>query len=228
MSDPKVSFVVPSRNRVEWVGECIQGLLSQSEKDIEVIIVDDASNDGSEDIFKWFRDGDPRVVYIRNEEQRGAGVSRNNGIALAKAPIIGVCDDDDVYPIERAEMILKFFEINPKNVMLNTPYVRIGYCGEILEDFKGAEFDEEQFKKDGTINFFCHPSAAYTKKDILEIGGYKAETKEVTDDYQLVKDWIAAGKKIGFMPGEYLNMHRVLPESIMSGHRGFNSKWAIA
>jgi cellulose synthase/poly-beta-1,6-N-acetylglucosamine synthase-like glycosyltransferase len=225
MSEPKVSFVVPTRNRVEWVGECLQSLLSQTIKeDVEVIVVDDASDDGTDELLGWFKNNHSVKVF-RNITQQGAGASRNKGIELATAPLIGVCDDDDCYTIERAEKIVEFFKEHPEGVMMNTPYVRIGYCNEVLESFEGRPFDEEEFKKNGRVNYFCHPSAAYTKKDILEIGGYKDETKTLTDDYQLVQAWIKAGKKILLAPNDVLCLHRVLPESVMARHRGFKPEW---
>ncbi len=76
------------------------------------------------------------------------------------------------------------------------------------------------------MNYFCHPASAYTKEDILQIGGYKAETNLQTDDLQLVHDWIHAEKKITIQDGEYLCMHRVLPVSMMVRMRGFKEEWA--
>lgn len=221
-----LSYVVPTHNRVEWVGECLGGLLQQTVKDIEVIAVDDASNDGTSELLQWFADRDTRLKIITNAVQSGGGLSRNFGNALASAPIIGVCDDDDCYPVNRAEDTLEFFAKNPEVPMMTAPYVRINYFAQITEEFVGCEFDEKLFKENGSINYFCHPAAAYYKKDIAEIGGYKAETKEKTDDYQLVEDWIKAGKKIGFAAQNFLCMHRVLPDSMMAKQRGFRPEWA--
>lgn len=224
---PLISFVMPTKNRVAWFPECVYSLLSQTEKDIEIVIVNDGSTDGTKDLLdNFYRKFDSRIVIAHNDESIGAGMSRNKGIDLATAPIIGVCDDDDIYDADRAKHILEFFEKNPKNVMMNAPYQRIGFNDEPLEEFTGMEFDEDLFKKTGAITFFSHPTAAYTKEDILSIGGYKSETKTETDDYQLVKDWIAAGKKIGF-DGRYLVCgHRVMPSSIMASMRGYDPAWA--
>lgn len=222
---PLVSFVVPTYNRVEWIAECLSGLLSQTVKDIEVIVVDDASDDGTKELLESFYAKDPRIKIVRNETNLGGGLSRNVGNKVASAPIIGVCDSDDAYPVNRAECILQFFKENPEGVMMNAPYVQVGYCNEILEKFEGLGFDDGLFKETGAVNFFCHPAAAYLKKDIDEIGGYKAEHKGATDDYQLVQDWIKAGKKIGLFMGHYLCLHRVLPNSMMTKYRGFDPAW---
>lgn len=226
MPNPLISFVVPTKNRIEWLPECLSGLLAQSVKDIEVIVVNDGSDDGTKELLDNFYAKDPRVKIVHNAESVGAGRARNMGNQLASAPIIGVCDDDDIYPTERADRIIKFFETHPDGVMMTAPYMRIGYCNQIMEPFDGLPFDEDAFKNDGSINYYCHPAAAYMKKDIEAIGGYKPETDKLTDDVQLVHDWIKAGKKIGLMAGEYLCFHRVLPTSIMAKHRGFKPEWA--
>jgi len=225
MNDPKISFVIPSKDRVAWLPECLSGLQAQTVKEIEIVVVNDGSTDGTKELLDNWYSKDKRIKIIHNPENRGAGISRNIGNNAAQAEIIGVCDSDDCYPIGRAEEILKFFEKYPKGIMMNAPYVRIDYCLKILRRFEGEEFDEKRFKKDGYVNYFCHPSAAYTRQDIFDIGGYKPETKLKTDDLQLVEDWIKAGKKIGFAPEHYLCMHRVLPGSIMANMRGFQPEW---
>jgi glycosyltransferase involved in cell wall biosynthesis len=222
---PKISFVIPSRNRIEWIAECVGSLLAQDEKDIEVIVVDDASTDKTVPFLKeWLKD-EKRFILHENKERKGGGLSRNVGAGIASAPIIGVCDDDDFYSRIRATRILSFFEKNPSGVMLNTPYIRVNLISAPVQKFVGEEFDEKLFKETGQVNYFCNPSAAYTKKDFLEMGGYKAETEKLTDDYQFVTDWINAGKKIGFDPQEFTTFHRVLPKSMMANHRGFNPLW---
>jgi glycosyltransferase involved in cell wall biosynthesis len=225
MSEPLISFVVPTKNRVEWLPECLSGLLTQSVNDVELVVVNDGSDDGTKELLDDFYAKDPRVKVIHNESSIGGGLSRNRGNEVATAPIIAVCDDDDFYTQDRAEKTLEFFKKFPEGVMMNAPYVQVGYCNEMIQRFDGAAFDESGFKSNGAPNFFCHPTAAYTKKDILEIGGYKPENKQFTDDYQLVQDWIKAGKKIGFVPGHYLCGHRVLPNSMMSEFRGFDPAW---
>lgn len=227
MDKPLITYVLPTYNRVAWVGECMQSLLQQTIKEIELVVVDDGSTDGSDDLLNWFADKDKRVKVIFNAVNQGAGRSRNIGNAMANSDLIGVCDSDDVYPDCRTEETLKFFKEHANGpIMMTAPYVRVNYFGNSTEDFNGEVFNEKAFKETGLINYFCHPASAYMKSDILEIGGYKPETDKVTDDYQLVCDWIAAGKKIGFCGTNFLCGHRVLPNSIMAKQRGFKPEWA--
>lgn len=225
---PKISFVMPTHNRLEWVGEAIQSLLEQTEKDIEIIVVDDASDDGSAEWLDDFAKTDSRIRVFHNATNQGGGKSRNIGTALAASEIIAVCDDDDVYPSDRAEVILKWFTENPEGELVNFPYVRIDYFGDIMPPpFYGSPFDEVNFKEHGVVNYFCNPSVAYKKKSGDEIGGYCPETADKTDDIQFLTNWIAAGKKVGFDNRAFGVMHRVLPDSMMAKQRGFKSEWAV-
>lgn len=225
---PKLSFVVPTKNRLEWVGECLVSILEQTEKDIEIIVVDDCSEDGTKEFLDEWATKDKRVKVIHNSTPQGGGKSRNIGASLASSEIICPMDDDDEVPNDRAEATLRWFSEHPESEMVNFPYVRIGYFGEILETFAGSDFDHEEFKKSGHISYFCNPSCAYKKKSGEEVGGYGEERKGVTDDIQFVKKWVESGKKIDFDNRIYAVMHRVLPNSMMSEQRGWKPEWAVA
>lgn len=228
MSKPLISFCLPTFNRNEWVGECLQSLVDQTEKNIEIIVVDDGSNDGSREILDYFANSDDRVRIIYNDKNIGGGLSRNIAAAAASADIVAVCDSDDVYPSDRAEITLRWFAEHPDSELVNFPYVRIDYFGDIMPPpFYGSEFDEAGFKERGVVNYFCNPSVAYKKKSANEIGGYQPENKEQTDDIQFLTNWIKAGKKVGFDNRAFGVMHRVLPDSMMSKQRGFQNEWAV-
>lgn len=235
MNKPKISFVMPTRNRLEWLGESLQSLLTQTEKDIEIIIVNDASDDGTKEWLEDYKENklaplfpyDERVVIFHNETRQGGGASRNVGAALAKSEIIAVCDDDDLNADQRAELTLKHFELNPKSELVNFPYVSIGYFNERLETFDGDHFNHELYLKEGLVNYYCNPSAAYKKKSAEEIGGFPKETEDKTDDVQFIENWVKAGKKIDFQPGYCVTFHRTLPSSMMTKHRGFNPDWLV-
>lgn len=225
---PKLSFVLPTHNRVAWVGECIQSLLDQTEPDIEIIVVNDCSNDGTKEFLDEWATQDSRVKVIHNETNLGAGKSRNLGMDAAKAEIVAVCDDDDFYPPDRAAITLKWFEEHPESELVNFPYIRVGYNGEHLENFFGSQFDEKGFKENGSVNYFCNPTVAYKKESALKIGGYPSENEKMTDDVQFVKNWIDSGRKIDFDNRAFACLHRVMPDSMMVKHRGFKPEWVGA
>lgn len=232
MSEPKISFVMPCFNSVAWIGESLQSLLSQTIiKECEIIVVDDGSTDGTKEFLDDWASQFPEVKIIHNETNLGAGKSRNIGMEAAKAPIIGVCDSDDVYANQRAELILRHFADNPECDLVNFPNIAIGYNNENLEEFPGAYFDHELFLKDGTITYFSNPTVAVKKEALVAIGGYGSEDtkseKKVTDDYLMVEKWVKSGRKIDFHPQHVVTYHRNLPNSMMSKMRGWQKEWAV-
>ena len=129
---PKVSFVIPTHNRIEWLPLCLQSLMSQSEQDIEILVVNDGSTDGTKDFLDTWALKQPLIRVIHIEKSLGAGASRNIGAEAALSPIIAVCDDDDVYINTRAADIVRWFDKNPDSNLVNFPYVSINYFDEIF------------------------------------------------------------------------------------------------
>lgn len=90
-----VSVIIPTSNRAQIVSRAILSVLSQTYRDFELIIVDDASKDRTKEIVKEFTD--PRIRYVRHFKKKGAGAARNTGIQIAKqeSEYIAFLDDDD-------------------------------------------------------------------------------------------------------------------------------------
>lgn len=226
MDKPLISFCLPTYNRLAWIGEAVMSILSQSDKNIEIIIIDDGSTDGTWEFLTGWLNNNPRVFLLKNEKNIGAGPSRHKACEVAKADIVAVCDSDDINFVERAEKTLDWFKNNPESELVTFPYISIGYNNENLEDFPGEKFDHEEYKLSGKINYYCNPSTAFKKKSYFETEGYKKENDTETDDCQFVRNWIKSGKKIDFAPGFAVIGHRVLPDSMMVKFRGFKPEWA--
>lgn len=226
MDKPLLSFVLPTKNRVAWLGEAIMSLVTQNEPNIEIIVINDGSTDETKDLLESeYIKNDPRIKVVHHEESIGAGSSRNEGTELASADIVCQFDDDDMSVGDRAEKTVQWFKEHPESELVNFAYVRVGMLNEIMENFPGKEFDEDTFKKTGAVNFYCNPSVAYKKASFKETAGYGKESKEATDDYLFVDNWIKAGKKIDFCP-ETVVLHRVLPNSMMTQFRGYDASWS--
>src|SRR5262245_33388702 len=90
---PLVSVVIPSHNRRRLLERTLRSVLAQAAGDLEVVVVDDGSTDGTRDAAGL----DPRVVILRNDIPAGVGSARNQGIAAARGEWIAFCDDDDLW-----------------------------------------------------------------------------------------------------------------------------------
>lgn len=94
-AQPKVSVIVPVWNPGPGITRCIDSLLKQTLKDIELIFVDDCGTDGSMEYVRAAAEADHRVRILTNAENLGAGASRNAGIAAARGEYLSFIDADD-------------------------------------------------------------------------------------------------------------------------------------
>lgn len=92
---PKVSVIIPVYNTVPYLEECIISILNQTLKDIEIIIVDDGSTDGSSEIIDYYSKIDNRILVIR-QENKGLSLARNVAIEFSKGDYIYFMDSDDI------------------------------------------------------------------------------------------------------------------------------------
>lgn len=92
---PVISIVTPSYNRAESLQRAVASVLAQTLGDFELIVVDDASTDGSADVVRRFQD--PRIRLHRFDIRRGANPARNQGIGMARAEVVTFLDSDDEF-----------------------------------------------------------------------------------------------------------------------------------
>ena len=93
--NPKVSFIIPVYNAEKYLGECLDSVINQTLKDIEIICIDDQSTDASLALLEQYGAKDKRVKIIKKEKSSGAGDSRNQGIKTARGEYILFVDADD-------------------------------------------------------------------------------------------------------------------------------------
>ncbi|WP_035177917.1 glycosyltransferase family 2 protein [Alkalihalobacterium bogoriense] len=91
---PKISIIIPLYNVKQYVGRCLDSLINQTMSEIEFIVVNDGSTDGSEKIVMDYAKNDERIVLI-NKENAGVSSARNEGLNYVKGDFIGFVDPDD-------------------------------------------------------------------------------------------------------------------------------------
>lgn len=96
-----VSVVIPTYNRGHVVSRAVGSVLTQSHRNFELIVVDDASTDNTEDVIASI--GDSRIKYIKHEKNRGVSAARNTGIEAATGEFLALHDDDDIWLPDKLE-----------------------------------------------------------------------------------------------------------------------------
>lgn len=92
---PEVTVVVPTRNRRDVLALTLGSVLGQVGVDLEVVIVDEGSSDGTSEALEAL--AERRIAVVRHDEPKGVAAARNAGIERATAPWVAFCDDDDVW-----------------------------------------------------------------------------------------------------------------------------------
>lgn len=93
--NPLVSVIVPVYNVERYLRQCLDSILGQPYRNLDVVIVDDASTDGSPDICDRYAERDSRVRVVHKAEHLGAGMARNSGLEMARGEYIMFSDSDD-------------------------------------------------------------------------------------------------------------------------------------
>lgn len=111
MNNPKVSVIIPVYNAEKYLKECLDSIINQTLKEIEIICVDDGSTDNSLEILKEYEKKDERVKIIQQKNQF-AGVARNNGLKVATGDWVTFIDSDDFCELTALENLYKIAEEN--------------------------------------------------------------------------------------------------------------------
>ncbi len=111
---PEVSVIIPTHNRANLLKRAIKSVLSQGYRDFELIIVDDASTDGTESTVNNFQDS--RIKYVCHQKNKGGSAARNTGIQMSKGKYIGLLDDDDQWLPDKLSKQVDRFRKAPKRV----------------------------------------------------------------------------------------------------------------
>lgn len=115
---PFVSIIVPVYNTENYLRECLDSILNQSLKNIEVICIDDKSSDNSLDMLKEYSEKDKRIKIIENDENKGVSITRNNGLDNANGEYLSFVDSDDKMDLDACEKLYNFAKTNDQDCIL--------------------------------------------------------------------------------------------------------------
>jgi len=138
-----ISVIIASLNEGKVLPRTLEGIFSQTVKDIEIIYINDASTDNTDDVVKPYLD---RITYIKHEKNVDVQISRNEGIATSHGEYIFVCDADIVLQPDCFEKMLNALEQHPE-----CSYAYSSFKWE-WKVFKSYSFDAERLKKMNYIN----------------------------------------------------------------------------
>lgn len=131
--DSLVSVILPVCNSDKYLSRCLDSLLSQKHENLEIIAIDDSSNDESVEILKIYRRLDKRIKFSQNVKRYGLATTLNRALKKAKGDFITFMNPNDVNSVWRIKNQIDFLLTNPKVVAVGTQTVAIDEKGNHIE-----------------------------------------------------------------------------------------------
>jgi glycosyltransferase involved in cell wall biosynthesis len=188
MSDKMISVIVPFFNLEKYVTRCLDSILGQTYRNLEVIAIDDGSTDGTAEILSEYASKDKRVTFIR-QTNIGAGAASNRGIELARGGYIAFVDNDDWVEPAMYEKLIRALEDNDADMSVcNFNLVYEDHTDKCYATMR----DEIENIYDDVYGYFCKHCACpkpnnYTwtrlyKSDIVKNSGVRFDNFSLGSD----------------------------------------------
>ena len=176
---PKVSVIIPTYNRLPMVKEAVDSVLAQDFEDLELIVVDDGSTDGTSEEMKKYGG---RVRLLPYAENKGVSAARNRGILQARGKYIAFLDSDDLWVKGKLKIQAAFFDDNPQYPLCYTDEIWIRKGKRVNPMLKHAKYSGWIFEKCLPLCIIS-PSSAMMRKTLFSRVGLFDEALPVCEDY---------------------------------------------
>jgi glycosyltransferase involved in cell wall biosynthesis len=190
---PAISVILPTYNRATLLRRAVQSVLSQTFQDWELIIVDDASTDDTQEVIKNLCRQDSRIINMRNEKNNYPDIAKtlNGGLAAARGKYIARIDDDD-YWIDDGKLRKQydFLESHPDHVLVGSGMIVVDKDGVEQYRFLKKENDDEIRKFALRANPFAHTTVMFRADVARRVGGYG--NWDYAEDWDL---WLKMGNQ---------------------------------
>lgn len=215
MNQPPVSVIIPNYNYGRFVRQAIESALAQTYSNIEIVVVDDGSNDDSEEVLTSFAG---KIKWIKQTNQ-GVSAARNRAVAESGGEILAFLDADDVWLPEKIEKQVAVFSSDEN--------IGLVHCGLVDFDDAGNLLAEHL---DGMSGAVSRDLLAYRRSVILGGGSAAVVTRKAFDksggfdiNLRIGEDWefyyrVAKNFSVGFVP-EILLKYRIHSNNSFAGNR---------
>lgn len=182
----KLSIIVPNYNNSQYISKCLDSVVNQTYKNLEIIIIDDCSTDNSIEIIKKYQKFDSRIKFLVNEINYGVSKTRDIGINHATSEWITTLDSDDYYycneKIEKEMRII--LDNNFKDTIVYSGIVHVDSSCEVITKIMNSKNTKvgNLFEDIITRNCAIPRDFIFSKKLYEDVGGYDY-------DIPLYEDW---------------------------------------
>ncbi len=207
----KFSIVTISFNQAEFLERAILSIVNQDYADIEYIVVDPGSTDGSRDIIERYRDRIDRVVY---QPDGGAAEGLNNGMAGAAGEILGFLNSDDILLPGAIARVAAAFKANPGTDLVSGHSHIIDEEGRWLRNAYTDWFNLRAFAYEACL--ICQQSTFFRADLFRRVGGFNARNR-IAWDAELFLDLMTSSRRRFLVIDAVLSAFRLHAEGITGG-----------
>ena len=180
-TQPFFSVIIPTFDRRDFLDEAVSSVLGQTFRDLELIVVDDGSTDGTKELMDSFVD--ERLKYM-HQANRGVSSARNKGLAAARGSFMAFLDSDDCWTSEKLQRARDYIQDYPDIKVFHTEEVWYRKGRLLGQKEKHAKPSGGVYRK--ALPLCCISiSTAVIKKTVLDETGYFDESLEACEDYDL-------------------------------------------
>ncbi|MGB3759091.1 MAG: glycosyltransferase family A protein [Rivularia sp. (in: cyanobacteria)] len=185
---PFVSVIIPACNAEKFLLKTLESVLSQTYKNIEVLVIDDGSQDKTAEIVQSIAQKDSRVILLQ-QENSGVAAARNLGISKSKGEFIAPIDADDIwYPQNLEKQVQCLLQADSSVGLVYSWSVDINEQDKLTGDFRASNIEGDVFKTLLCHNFLGNASSTLIRRSCVEnIGGYNTQLK--AQNAQGCEDW---------------------------------------
>ncbi len=161
----KISIIIPVYNSKQYLRKCLESICNQTLQDIEIICINDCSNDNSHLILQEYAKNDQRIKLIDLKENKGAAVARNIGIENSCGQYLGFIDSDDFIDPNFYEKLYERASKTDADVVKGNIAI---YCPKTKSSTKEAWIDLNDKVKQHKANFCCSFTSAIYKTSLIK------------------------------------------------------------
>ena len=210
----RVSVLIPTYNRAEYLGEAIESVLAQTYRDFEIVVVDDGSTDNTSELVQRY----PCVRYVY-QDHAGIPQTRNRALAEARGDLIAWLDSDDLYAPEKLEKQVQY--------VLAHPDCSIVFC--FPKSFSDIEYSEMTAYQRRLVDAYskdyctCLPSALM-RRELFQLNGQFNEVYACGEDTEWIARIAAGGVSFKHCLHERLYLIRIHDNQITYAINNLNGK----
>jgi len=219
MDDYLVSVVIPAFNASDTISEAVESVLQQTYRNLEIVVVDDGSTDGTSALVQHYQKRDARVRLIQ-KPNAGVASARNAGIRSSLGAFVAFIDADDLWhPTKIAKQMTALLAGGPETALAYSPFRVIDVDGKVLSSSRRFGANGWVLYRHFHANLIGNGSSILVRKEVLEeLGGFDPRLREAgaegCEDL-LLQLRIAARYRFAEVP-EYLVGYRRRPGSMSS------------